>query len=510
MGFIRSFHREGKMLERISTKKILLISFFISLILNIIYFLKSNVINDDGLLYIACAQALSEGNFSEALTYTPMPFVPFLITLVHFVVPNWFLAGQIISFVCISVIIFPFYAFTKNFVEEKHVKIACLFFATFPMLHFIVPLVIRDAPFILFLLLFLWSFFSKCHVEEGKRWKFEVMSFFFSLFAAMCRTEGVLLFGLNMLILFYKGIRNNSKKIKYITSFILLVIISVGIGYKHKANTRINDLHKIVRSPKAMYQSFRIHELRKKMAELEVTLPGGRYGGNLISIARNYFYILYFISIFHTLMKACFPSMFILGLMGLYLILRYNRKKEHVSLFFWFVFFALIPYGYLFLENFISKRYLIGCCIILYAFTGYGFSFVIESIEKKVKLPQFVPILIIIILMSVSCLRVITKRRDKGDDIIAAAKWLKKNTNNKCIITTNDPRILFHAGFKYIDRSPKSRICKDSLKNICARAKKIKSSLIAFRSKAKEIKGYKVIAKFVGKKRTTIIIQCKN
>ena len=70
------------------------------------------VINSDGVLYLQAAQMFAEGRLIQSLSLYPMPASPFLIAVVHTVVPDWILAAKLISLSTAATITVPIYFLT--------------------------------------------------------------------------------------------------------------------------------------------------------------------------------------------------------------------------------------------------------------------------------------------------------------------------------------------------------------------------------------------------------------
>ena len=54
-------------------------------------------LNFDGEIYISAARKYAAGMYREGLAIYPMPLYPYLISLMHKIIPNWVLAGRLIS-----------------------------------------------------------------------------------------------------------------------------------------------------------------------------------------------------------------------------------------------------------------------------------------------------------------------------------------------------------------------------------------------------------------------------
>ena len=53
------------------------------------------------------ARQIAAGNIEGALSLYPMPVYPLLLTLVHFVIPDWIAAARIIGIAALTLAVIP-------------------------------------------------------------------------------------------------------------------------------------------------------------------------------------------------------------------------------------------------------------------------------------------------------------------------------------------------------------------------------------------------------------------
>ena len=81
--------------------------------------LSNNVINSDGILYIAAAQEFAIGHFSEGLALFPLPLYSYLLSVIHNFVPNWIIAARFISITTLVLSVIPLYLLTNDLFDRK-------------------------------------------------------------------------------------------------------------------------------------------------------------------------------------------------------------------------------------------------------------------------------------------------------------------------------------------------------------------------------------------------------
>ena len=67
------------------------------------------IIVPDGILYINMAKMIDTGEWGKITQYGFYSLSPFLIVILHKVVPDWELAARILSILCGSLAVVPFY-----------------------------------------------------------------------------------------------------------------------------------------------------------------------------------------------------------------------------------------------------------------------------------------------------------------------------------------------------------------------------------------------------------------
>ena len=82
-----------------SSRALPLLLMFSAILMGALFIVRWNAdLNFDGQIYISAARKYAAGMYREGLAIYAMPLYPYLISLIHKLIPNWVLAGRLISY----------------------------------------------------------------------------------------------------------------------------------------------------------------------------------------------------------------------------------------------------------------------------------------------------------------------------------------------------------------------------------------------------------------------------
>ena len=108
-------------------------------------------LNYDGEVYISAASKYAVGMVTEGLAIYPMPLYPYLISLMHRIIPDWVLAGRLISYFFITLSVIPLYRLSMDLFNHQAAFWSCLAFILLPETLLHSNSVLREPGFCLFL-----------------------------------------------------------------------------------------------------------------------------------------------------------------------------------------------------------------------------------------------------------------------------------------------------------------------------------------------------------------------
>ncbi len=150
----------------------------INLLIKISPLLQGIMIHPDAPFYLWPAQSLADGDWQDAIRDYPMIFYPMLITLAHYLIPDWLAAGRFISVTASVLAVVPFFALARRFSPGWPAIWVSLIFIFIPEFNTMGFAAIRDPLFICLELTCLFS--TVCFMETGRSYWLLLILFFLS------------------------------------------------------------------------------------------------------------------------------------------------------------------------------------------------------------------------------------------------------------------------------------------------------------------------------------------
>jgi hypothetical protein len=192
----------------------------VSLLLSIYLFSRTYVISLDGAFqYIPLAKDFASGFFQKALNHNQQPLYSFIIALLSRWVPDFELAGKLVSSFFGILIIFPVYFLGKRIFDERIAFLSSLLLAIHPYIRRFSADVLKESTYLFFLFTAIWFAWRTL---EGKKVYPYLFIPFFSAIAYLVRPDGVeLLLVIFFYVLFAKRLSISGRKGTIILLFLL-------------------------------------------------------------------------------------------------------------------------------------------------------------------------------------------------------------------------------------------------------------------------------------------------
>ena len=374
------------------------------------------VINPDGASYIAAAQQLAAGNIHGSLQLYPMPAYPFLLALVHFVIPEWVLAARSIGIMALVLASFPLYGITRILFNRQAAFWATFCLALAPEANDQALSVLRDPVFLLIALTAIW-YFIKGLREQNK--KSIMMALVLTIASLLFRVEGIVLIVASAMFFTMKGIRSKDISLKmfcrrcltlWIGAFILIVIIgSMILGPKLLSqNKRIaqlaTEVNKVIHfkafeNYNEIYDFFKTIENEPPFSGKSKSLPG---------IVRHWMPLIYFIGILEYFVKQLFP-IFLIPLLWTVFHYFYHRlqqtivEKQYICIV-WVVYILLILYTFMVRDS-MQGRFLFTPAVLLYPWVGHGIVLVFQWL-KDIRFSQILRVAVLLLFTVTPCVEI--------------------------------------------------------------------------------------------------------
>jgi 4-amino-4-deoxy-L-arabinose transferase-like glycosyltransferase len=460
------------------------------------------VINHDGVLYITAAQKLAAGSFKEALNIYGMPLYPLLISLTHYVIPNWIAAARFVSLAASIFTIIPLYLLTKEIFYRQAALWACAAFALLPLSNHLSVEIVRDP---LFLFFFAWStYFANRAIKSRKLLHF-LLSSLTCLFSILCRLEGLILYIFFTLYVFCLCLRRSQDRnglLKGMLAYIappLIVSILFSLGTKwpptfNRIDAIILTINEIFN---LKFMDNYIH-IYNQLKTIESTITGADKWKNLIELVRHYMLIIYLIGLLESFIKALFPLYLIPLIFGFY----HYRNRNGIFILLLVSCYLLMCYFHLIRMDDIRSRFLVTPALLLCPWIGVGIDRLCTYV-KGLSRRRLLTILLVIFLALPPAYRSLRTIRKQYTVLLKAGKWIATVPQFKAAgIITTDRRVAFYAGrgenFIYYPESDYSKMETFAAKGemdllIVKTSKKKKNQTPRFRE-------YRKVEEFVGVK----------
>ena len=175
-----------------SSRALPLLLMFSASLMGALFIVRWNAdLNFDGEIYISAARKYAAGMYREGLAIYPMPLYPYLISLIHKIIPNWVLAGRLISYFSMTLTVIPLYLLSKDLFNRRAAFWGCIAFILLPETLLHSNSVMRDPPFFLFAMCAVY-FAQKA--LQSKRLIHLLGSALFAWFSTLFRIEGLIIF----------------------------------------------------------------------------------------------------------------------------------------------------------------------------------------------------------------------------------------------------------------------------------------------------------------------------
>ncbi|MGB9499111.1 MAG: ArnT family glycosyltransferase [Dissulfuribacterales bacterium] len=494
----------------------------ISAVFKILLLLFNKPFNTDGVLYISAAQYFDSGHFREGLALFPMPLYSFLITSVHFFVPDWEAAAKLISIASVVLTTIPLYLLTTDLFNRRAAFWGCLAFAVSPLPNDWALDVIRGPVFVFFVL---WAVYFAQNAIESKRPVFFFLTALFSCVSLLLRTEGVILipfFFLFTMCLLLKKRDEKRPLIKGILTWMALLTIFAGICFwiTRMSEIPFNRFDKVAEKTENTLKMdfldnyYLIYDQLKDMEKLS-PFPCGRQ--NFAEIARHFMPVIYLLGLLQIFVKVLFP----LFLIPLFWTYRHIFERRQVFVFALVCFYLLIIYVTLIDRDFMQRRFLFAPVALAYPWVGLGMERIFNRLKSSSKPKVYLVIFLAVFVFSpvFKCVYSVAKT----DNVLRqAGQWMATNvTLTKTKLMTNDARAPFFAGMKineyFIYKHNANKYDFSAMEKF-ALEKQVDILFIKVPKKRSaslsHISYYKQIKKFTGKKRNVYIYCspafCKN
>jgi hypothetical protein len=410
--------------------------------------LHQDAINMDGILYINAARQYAAGNMAAGLAIYPMPAYPMLIALTHTIIPNWIMAGYLISVISMVLATIPLYHLTKTMFGMKEAFWAALIFALLPKMNAWALYVSRDP---LFLLISAWFVYTGLKSSRKTDLFSFGTTFVLAWISILIRIEGLIFIFFYAGVLLYRAVTATEHKGRYYLKLLIWLGIPLGVGlitlgFMDLHDIRVNRFDHVYIWVISLFNGnflngyFQIYQF---FSEAEKHPPFSGWHYNFAALSRHYLLIIYMMGLMEILLKLIFPLSFI----PLYIALKERFTAQGKFILWLCLPFIGVVYFSILARDFVATRFLMMPAFLLLPWVGAGTN---KLWMKETGSPHKTLTLIIVFsLILAPAVKTFSLIGINDNTIPCAIKWLSKNSPTENMhMVTNDKKFTFYASME--------------------------------------------------------------
>ena len=434
-----------------SSRALPLLLMFSAILMGALFLVRLKAdLNFDGEIYIAAARKYAAGMYKEGLAIYPMPLYPYLIALVHRIIPNWILAGRLISYFCMTLTVVPLYLLSKDLFDRRAAFWASIAFTLLPdtLLHS--NEVMRDPPFFLFAICAVY-FAQKAF--QSKRLIHLLCSALFVWISTLFRIEGLIIFPVYFCFLVALAIAKSEQRKDY--SRMLLawgglfacLVAAVYIGMESRGNdiNRYNDWAVFFHEFRDSGALKNYHRVSAQLQQMQDASLNSDIGQHFAGSARQLMALIYLLGMLHLFSKVILAVNIIPLLWGLY---RARYTERHVFVLFVTSCIFVLTYGFFIWHDLLLTRYLFMPALLLCPWIGFGLDRILVFTQGWSH-KEFITACVLLLVFVVPVLKFNHYFTTKDDLKSRAGSWIAKQAGLRNLkIIFSDPGVKFHTGMK--------------------------------------------------------------
>lgn len=420
-----------------------------SLLIKALLIFQTDIINTDGVRYINSAHQLFQGNFAAAFSHEKMLVFSWLLGLMHLLVPDWFLAGKILSSLSLVMTTIPLYLIAQELFGRRTAFFTALVFTVAPSINAKCTAVIKDPPFLFLIVLSLWLVI---YAFRASRWSFCLPAGFLACLSLLIRPEGVIFFlaitvSLTLFIVFVPASRR--LHLKFLAAFWTVpaaglltataLFVTGVISWEILPTVYERFAYYFQVKPMRIYGGIYQH-----LKDVEENFAGGQWTNDFFEYARHNMPLIYLLGMLQTFGKALFPVFVVPFVYGLNLRNRLSLPTL-LLLVVWLCFF-LMDYLYLVSHNFLSARYLLVLVVLSFILVGYGMDRIVDFFNAS-HYRHWVLSMAVVLCVLLPLGKMVVNDPHEKFELKQAGLWLREYSDvatNRMIVS--EERIAFYAG----------------------------------------------------------------
>ncbi len=430
-------------------RKSLLLILGISLGVKLVMVVMSDILNPDAVRYINAAHELWQGDVSAAFAHEKMLGFVWLLGLIHLLVPDWFLAGKILSALPLVLASLPLYLIARDLFGARAALATGLMFSVMPYVNGMATEVIKGPLFLLCLVTSLWL------VMRGLRrgqWPDLLGGSLCALLGILFRVEGLVYLVTVLFLLGFFACAGPGRRVVRLQQLLVFAALPVIMALLGAAAVLAGEP-----PPEFLMQLqgqfggyFSPHLLDSYLAiyqhleSVEPRFSGGQWSNDFFELARYQLPLIYLVGLLQTFAKALFPIFLLPLACGLDL----RRRWGAPLLLLLGVIAGFLWMDYLFLvkNNFISSRYLLIPVVLALVIAGHGLVRLLDALAKR-GAAKFASVSILVLGIMVPAAESFSLLAEEKTVLKSAGQWLEQHYDpERSQMMTNNEEVAFYAG----------------------------------------------------------------
>ena len=403
-------------------------------------------LNFDGEIYILAARKYATGMFREGLAVYPMPLYPYLISLIHRLIPNWVLAGRLVSYFSMTLTVIPLYLLSRDLFNRRAAFWGCVAFTLLPETLLHSNSVLREPPFFLF---YMWGVYFAQKTLQSKRFVHLSISVLFAWVSTFFRVEGLIVLPAYLSVLIFLIITQRGQRklhcwflLAWIGLFACLIAATLlSMGPRGEDISRYKDWVRF--SAEIWNPTFleNYNRISSQLQQMQAASLNSDIGQHFAGVARKLIPLVYVFGTLHLFVKVILPVNVIPLVYGL-VRARCNRGQIFLIL---LITFHLATICFMFIwRDLLIARYLFISVILAIPWVGLGIEKLLEFASARAN-GRLVAICFLSVLFIVPALKFDKYFINRDDLKSLAGKWIANNEGLKNLkIIFSDPGVAFH------------------------------------------------------------------
>jgi hypothetical protein len=422
---------------------------FATLLMGALFILRLKAdLNYDGEIYIAAATKFAGGMFREGVSVYPMPVYPLLIALTHAMLPDWVLAGRLISLISMILLVIPMYLLTKDLFSRRAAFWSCGVFILLPETLVQSNSVLRDP---LFCLLFMTATYFAHKALQSKEINDLLWLALFASLSTFFRLEGLIFFPICFCAFTGLAAFKADERKHYIRFTVTWVVIWLLLITSFFFSASALGLEKINRFNEweFFYSGFKnlslfenYHRITEQLIQIRDSSTQRDVGQHVAEVLRTLMPLIYVLGLLQMLSATILPLNFVILVWG---ITQADYNAKHLLVMALAAGLMLLAGAYFVRMEIILKRYLIMPGLLLIPWIGFGIDRFFFTIVQRLPLKRWAGGCIVILVFALPATGFNHFFINKDDLASRTGIWIANHAEfNSSKIVFNDQIVKFH------------------------------------------------------------------